>query len=121
MRKFLVIAIPIVTLAFFILVMNSDNILKHPLGKNDNIPGSIQLVMQDIQAEKWKDANNKTDELSKSWRKVVKRVQFSAEKDEINAFDMNIARLRGAIMERDKSDAFMELCEAYEHWDNIGK
>lgn len=121
MRKFLVIAIPIVTLAFFILVMISDNFLKYPLGTNDNIPGSIQELRQDIQNEKWEEANKKTDELSMSWKKVVKRVQFSAEKDEINKFDVNIARLRGAIMAKDKSSAFMELTEAYEHWDNIGR
>jgi len=120
-RKFLVIAIPIITLAFFILVMISDNLLKYPLGANDNIPGSIQELKQDIQNEKWDEANKETEELSKSWKKVVKRVQFSAEKDEINEFDMNIARLRGAIMAKDKSDAFMELSEAYEHWENIGK
>lgn len=121
MRKFLVIAIPIVTLAFFILVMISDNFLKYPLTTNDNIPRSIQELRQDVQNEKWEEANKKTDELSKSWKKVVKRVQFSAEKDEINAFDVNIVRLRGAIMSKDKSDAFMELGEAYEHWENIGK
>lgn len=121
MRKFLVISIPIVSLAFFILIMISDNFLKYPLGTNDNIPVSIQELRQDIQNDKWEEANNKTDELSKSWKKVVKRVQFSAEKDEINAFEVNIARLRGAIMTKDKSDAFMELAEAYEHWENIGK
>lgn len=121
MRKFFVIAIPIVTLALFILVMNSDMILKYPLENDDNIPVSIQKLQQDIQNEKWEEANKKTDELSVSWKKVVKRVQFSAEKDEINEFSMNIARLRGAIMTKNKSSAVMELTEAYEHWENIGK
>jgi len=121
MRKFLTIAIPIISLAFFVLVMLSDNVLKYSLGKNDNIPSSIQLLMQDLQNEKWEDASKKTDELSKSWKIVTKRVQFSAEKDEINAFDVNIARLRGAIIAKNKPNAFMELNEAYEHWENIGK
>lgn len=120
MRKLLVIAIPIVTLAFFILVMNSDNIFKYSLGKDNNIPQSIEKLTQYIQNEKWEEASNQTEKLSDSWKKVVKKVQFSAEKDEINAFNVNIARLRGAIMAKDKLNSFMELTEAYEHWENIG-
>ncbi|MGD9566960.1 MAG: DUF4363 family protein [Sedimentibacter sp.] len=121
MRKFLTIAIPIVSITLFILVMLSDNFLKKPLTNNDDIPASINLIIKDIEEERWSEARDKTDQLSNSWQKVVKRVQFSAEKDEINKFDMNIARLRGAIMAKDKSNAFIELSEAYEHWENLGK
>jgi hypothetical protein len=121
MRKFLVRAIPIVTITLFILVMLSDNFLKKPLGINDDVPSSIQVLMQDVNEGKWDEANKKAEQLSKAWKKVVKRVQFNAEKDEINSFDMNLARLRGAIITKDKSNAILELSEAYEHWDNIGK
>ncbi|GIM30453.1 hypothetical protein CPJCM30710_31190 [Clostridium polyendosporum] len=121
MRKFLVITIPIVTLTLFILIMLSGNILKHSFGKDDNIPASIELIMQDIKAEKWEEARKQTEQLSKSWNKIVNRVQFSSERDEINAFSANIARLRGAIMAKDKSGAYMELNEAYEHWNDLGK
>lgn len=121
MRNFLTKAIPIVSIAIFILVMLSDNVLKKPITNNDDIPKSINLVIKDIEEERWVEAKEKTELLSTSWQKVVKRVQFSAEKDEINRLDMNIARLRGAIMAKDKSNAFIELNEAYEHWENIGK
>lgn len=121
MRNFLTKAIPIVTLLLFILVMNSDNFFKKSLNDGDNIPKSIQIVIEDITNENWDNANKNTVELSNAWKKIVRRVQFSAEKDEINSFDMNLARLRGAIMTQDKSSAIMELNEAYEHWDNIGK
>jgi predicted HNH restriction endonuclease len=121
MRKFLVITIPIVTLAFFVCIMLSGSFFKKPLGKGDNIPESIQLILQDVESENWEGANNKTDNLSNSWKKIVKRIQFSSERDEINAFDVSIARLRGAIDAKDKSDAFLELNEAYEHWDGLGK
>jgi hypothetical protein len=121
MKKFMIRAIPIVTLIFFVLVMLSDNILKKPLGKNDDVPGSIQLTLKAVNAEKWDDAQRNTEALAKAWNKVVKRVQFSAEKDELNYFDANLARLRGAIMTKNKSEATLELSEAYEHWDNIGK
>ena len=120
MRKFLVITIPIVTLSLFILIMLSSSLLKGSLGKDDNIPKSIQLIIQDIDSENWEDANNKTDKLSTTWEKVVKRVQFSSERDEINSFSTNIARLRGAIMAKDKSSSFAELNEAYDHWKELG-
>ncbi|MCE5220932.1 MAG: DUF4363 family protein [Clostridium sp.] len=120
MRKFLVITIPIVTLAFFILIMLTSSILKGPLGKDDNIPKSIELIIQDIDSENWEEANNKTEKLSNTWEKIIKRVQFSSERDEINSFSTNIARLRGTIMAKDKSSSFAELNEAYDHWKELG-
>ncbi len=121
MRKFMVIAIPIVTLIIFILIMISADFLKRPIGRDDNVPEAIQEIMQDIDKERWKEAGRGTEKLEVAWKKVIKRVQFSAERDEINALSMNIARLRGAIMAKDKANALSELNEAYEHWKDIGK
>lgn len=121
MRKFLVVAIPIVTLAFFVLLMLSGNILKKPLGKDDNIPEAIDLIIKDIQSEDWESASEETENLSNAWKKVVRRIQFSSERDEINLFDTSIAHLRGAIMAKDKTNSIIALTEAYEHWEGLGK
>lgn len=121
MRKFLVISIPVVALVFFVLIMLSGSILKNSFGKNDDIPKSIQLITQDIESENWESASEKTESLSDAWKTIVKRIQVSSERDEINSFDTSIARLRGAIMAKDKSASFMELNEAYEHWEGLGK
>lgn len=121
MRRFLVIAIPIVALVFFVMVMLSGNILKQPLVGDDNIPQSIETIIQDVNHENWEAANQNTDNLNRVWDKVVTRVQFSSERDEINAFSINIARLRGAIQAKDKSIVLTELSEAYEHWKELGK
>lgn len=121
MRKFLVILIPAITIALFLLIMLSDNFLKNPLTNNDNLPLSIESIRKDIEAENWSDAGVKVENLSSVWDKVVKRVQFSSEKDEIDSLYVNIARLKGAIAAKDKSSSLMELNEAYEHWENIGK
>lgn len=121
MRKFLVISIPIASLTLFVLIMLSDNYLKKPITNNDNIPLSINAVRQEVENENWHEANIKTEILSEAWRKIVKRVQFSAEKDEIEGFYKNISRLKGAISAMDKSNAYMELNEAYEHWENLGR
>ncbi len=122
MRKFLIITIPIVTIVFFILVMESDILLKRPLGNNNNsIPKSINTVINDIQRDDWDKAVKDTNNLSEVWKKIVRRVQFSSERDEINAFSINLARLRGSILAKDKAGAFSELYEAYEHWEDLGK
>ncbi|TGE30997.1 DUF4363 family protein [Desulfosporosinus sp. Sb-LF] len=121
MRKFLVIAIPIVTLVFFVLVMLSGNVFKQSLGGDDNIPQSIETLMKDANQENWDAANQNADHLNRVWNKIVNRVQFSSERDEINAFTINIARVRGAIQAKDKSVVLTELSEAYEHWKELGK
>ncbi|WP_313340330.1 DUF4363 family protein [Sedimentibacter sp.] len=121
MRKFLVRAIPIVSIALFILIMVSDNYLKHSFSEDDNVVKYIQLIMNDVNMENWDEANTKLVDLNNAWMKIVKRVQFSAERNEINDFDKSIARLRGAILAKDKTGAIMELSEAYEHWENLGK
>lgn len=121
MRKFLIVSIPIAALSFFILIMLSGNFLKKPLGKDDNIPEAIQIVMNNVNEERWEEAANNTDRLSRVWKKIVNRVQFSSERDEINSLTMNIARLRGAIMAKDKAGSFSELEEAREHWRELGK
>ena len=121
MRRFLVISIPIVTISLFILLMLSENYLKNSFGDDDNVPLSIKDVRIEIENGNWDQAKIKTELMSNAWDKVVKRVQFSAEKAEIDGFYVNIARLYGAIDAKDTSSALMELNEAYEHWDNIGK
>lgn len=121
MRKFLTISIPIVSLAFFVLIMLSGHFLKNSLWKNDNIPEAIQSTIKDIQSENWKSAKEDAENLSDTWKVIVKRIQFSSERDEINSFDSNLARLNGAIMAKDKSSSLMELSEAYAHWEGLGK
>lgn len=121
MRKFLVIGIPIIILTSFVLIMFSCNFLKNTLGKDDNFSEKIQLILKDVELENWENANINTEKLSNSWKNTIKRIQFSSEIDEISSIDACIARLRGAIMAKDKSSSFMELNEAYEHWEGLGK
>lgn len=121
MRKFMVISIPIVTLAIFILIMLSGDFLKKPMGKDDNMPKIIEEITRNLNNENWEQVSKETEKLEVAWKKVIARVQFSGERDEINSLSINIARLRGAITARNKSDALVELSEAYEHWEELGK
>ena len=116
----MVVAIPIVALALFVAIMLSGNFLKYPLGEKDNIPELVRVIINNINDEKWEQAKTNTDKLSEAWRRIVNRVQFSSERDEINGFSMNLARLRGAIMAKDKANSFSEISEAFEHWKELG-
>jgi hypothetical protein len=115
-----VISIPIVTLVLFVLIMLSGGYLKKPMGGNDNIPELVQILIDNVNDENWVEAKNNTDKLSEAWSRIVRRVQFSSERDEINGFSMNVARLRGAIMAKNKANSLSVLFEAYEHWKELG-
>lgn len=120
MRKFLVIAIPIVTIVFFIFIMQSDGIYQKYFD-NNNITNSINKILDDVKDDKWVEANANTEQLKESWKGVVKIIQFSAERDEIKLVDKNICRLQGAIMAKDKVNTIIELNEALGHWENINE
>jgi len=120
MRKFIIIAIPIITIALFILIMLSGNYLKKPILGNDDFPGLVQNVIEDVNLENWEKAEEHKKELDNAWKNIVKRVQFSSEREEINALNVSLARVNGAILVRNKALAVCELKEAYEHWDLLG-
>jgi hypothetical protein len=120
MRRLLIIAIPVATLLLFICIMFSGNILKKPLGEDDNIPKSIDDIIEAVNNEAWDEANGKFRSLESAWDKLIFRVQFGSERDEINKLSTSIARLKGAMEAEDKAESLMELYEAYNHWDRLG-
>lgn len=101
--------------------MLSGSFLKRPFGENDDIPQAIEDIIQDVNTGEWEEVSKGTEELDRIWKKVIFRVQFSSEKDEINYLSTNIARLRGAILAEDKADALIELKEAYNHWKQLSE
>jgi len=121
MRKLMIIVLPVIALVLFVMVMLSGDFLKQSLGNDDNLPQSLETVMQDVNQGNWEAAKQNTENLNSVWDKLVTRVQYSSERDEINDLSINIARLKGAIQAQDKSIALTELSEAYEHWKGLGK
>ncbi|MEW9094289.1 MAG: DUF4363 family protein [Clostridiaceae bacterium] len=121
MGKFFEKAIPIGILIVFIVIMLSGSYLKKPLGKDDNLPLIIEATIDQVNHENWKQVDENINLLDDAWKKIVKRIQYSSERDEINSLGASLARLRGAVMAQDKSSALMELNEAYEHWRNLGR
>lgn len=121
MRKFFVILIPIAILAISILLMLSSPFLKKPRGEGDDVPKCMDKVTKAITLDNWTLAKQNTSELETAWKTVVKRVQFSSERDEINALSVSIARLKAAIASKDKTSSLIELSEVGQHWNDLGK
>lgn len=120
MRRFLITIIPLITLALFVFIMLSGNILKRPLGEDDDIVGSLDDIIEAVNSDAWNEAGGKLQSLERAWNRVVNRVQFGSERDEINKLTTCLARLKGAIMAKDRAGALMELYEAYNHWIELG-
>lgn len=120
MRSILIKGIPIVAIALFICIMLSGSYLKKSFGNDDNVTKHFDEIVKDVDNLDWDEAEEEIESLDKAWKKVIKRIQFSAERDEINYLSTNIARLRGAIMAEDRSNALIELNEAYNHFEHLG-
>lgn len=121
MRKFLVVTIPIATLVLFICIMLSGGFLKKPFGTNDDVEKTIKMLIEDVNNEAWDEVREEVADLDQGWKKVMVRIQFSQERDEINSLTTNIARLRGAVSAEDKAGSLIELNDAYSHWKELGR
>ena len=121
LRKFLVISIPIILLAICVLTMLSGSFLKKPRGDWDDVIKHINTTTEAIMSDNWILAEENTNKLDTAWTAVTKRIQISCERDEIHAVGVSIARLKAAVIAKDKNSALLELSEAEEHWDDLGK
>ncbi|HHV71104.1 MAG TPA: DUF4363 family protein [Clostridia bacterium] len=121
MRKIIFYTVPILILSFFIFIMNSGGYYKRPRGEIDNVPKYIEAVKKDLLEEEWDGALKNAEKLELAWDKVVQRIQFSVEREEINAINAGLARLLGFIEGRDKGGALAEINEIGEHWRDLEK
>jgi hypothetical protein len=121
MRKFFVIFTPIAIIAISMIIMLSGPFLKKPWGEWDNVPKHIDITTKAILSDDWILAEQNEGKLEADWKAVIKRIQFSGERDEINALSVSIARLKASIIVRDKVSALMELSETGEHWEDLCK
>ncbi|TCP29315.1 uncharacterized protein DUF4363 [Scopulibacillus darangshiensis] len=121
LRRIIVIGIPVLLMVIFIFIMMSGIFLKKPMGKDDHVVKNINILYNDIQQRKWKAASTDRDDLESAWKRVVPRVQFSAERDEMNKISNSLAKLDGFIDGKEKAGALAELKDLENNWRNIGK
>lgn len=121
MRRFFVIFTPIAIIAMSIIVSLGGTFLKQPRGDLDNVPKYIEATTKAVMSDDWTLAEQNESKLETAWKTVVKRIQFSGERDEIHNLTVSINRLKASITAKDKSAALMELSESDEHWDGLCK
>lgn len=119
MNKILGFIIPIVILGFFLLIMLSGDYLKQPRNPSEDVIGYINLTMEDVKNDNWNNVTDDIEKIEKAWNKIVPRIQFSVERNEIYNININIARLKGAAVVQDKSSTLMELNAAIENWNEL--
>ncbi len=108
--------LPIVAIILFLVVMLSPSIFK-----GQGVYQEINRLTQDVNKEDWNSANARLLSLDKEWQKVINRIQFGAEREEINSLSRSLARLKGIINAEDKDSALIELAEINHYWLAIGR
>lgn len=121
MRKLIVYATPIVLLLISVLIMHSGIFLKKPMHGNDDFQHYLNKVQTNVLEEQWNEAGINLQKLKNAWRQIINRIQFSVEKDEISRLSANLARMGGAMEAKDKGGVLIEVGEAREFWDELGK
>lgn len=121
MQKWRYYLFVVIILGGFMLLMQGGNYLKSPFGENDDVNAGMRTLSHHIAGQDWQQAADSFQYLDSAWRTVVPRIQFSVEKDEINAINVNLARLKAYIQFQDQKNSAAELSEAREHWMNLNK
>jgi hypothetical protein len=120
-KFFLYKIIPTAALLLFMLIMNSGDYLKGLIGSGNNVSGYFSDLKKDIASNQWTKAAADLERMESNWRRVVKWIQFSEERDQIDNFQHTAARLQGYILARDQAGAYAELEELKETWDDLGR
>jgi len=119
MKKFISYAIPIVTLTVFVLVMLGGTYLKKPHNSSEDVIAFVELSIDHAKIEKWGMLEQDIINIDSAWNKIIPRIQFSVERDEIYNISLNLARLRGSILAQDKTNTLITLNEIIEDWDEL--
>lgn len=101
--------------------MISSQFFKKPRGDWDNVPKHIENIKKSVISEDWRLAEQETKKLDTAWETIIKRIEFSSERNEINSLTLSIARLKASITAKDKTSSLVELSTAMQHWDDLGK
>jgi len=121
MRQFWMYTIPLIILAGFIVFMNSGDFLKKPMTTQDDFVYHLQEVEQAVIREDWTAALEHSRNLDNAWNQVIRRIQFSVDKDEMKSINVSLSRLNAFLRARDSSQALAAAAEIREHWEHLNE
>lgn len=119
MLKIAYYTVVVLIMALCLAVMNGGHYLSKAHGDLDNVPRHVSQVKSALEGEDWDEANQHYQALKTAWQKIKPRIQFSVEKDEMNAIDFSLARLGAYIRWEDQTEAWVELSEIESHWKDL--
>ncbi len=108
--------LPIAAIILFLVIMLSPSYFK-----GQDVHQEINRLTRDVAEENWDSATARLLLLDIEWQRVVNRIQFGAEREEINSLSRSLARLQGVINAEDKDSALAELAEVNYYWLAIGR
>ncbi|MFZ3591640.1 DUF4363 family protein [Bacillus sp. DJP31] len=121
MKKFLLYFIPIFTITSFIFILNSGFWLKKPFGNDDQLYEAVHKIEVAVKEKQWDTAKENIEYAETAWRKIVRRIQFSVEKEYIIDISGTLSRIKGVIEGKDEKAIMEETYYFYELWDNLAK
>lgn len=121
MKKFIQYLIPVVTLLLFVVIMLSGEYLKKPRNPSEDVIGFAKKAITHVSYENWYETNKDLDNLENAWKKISPRIQFGVEINEVYNINMNIAKIKGSILVKDKSSTLSLLYEIMNNWGELTK
>lgn len=119
-NKVLYIVIPVLLLAVFTFIMHSDVLLKHSLGPDDDLYGSLKKIEKNLLNSETAELAEELSRADKAWAKIRRRIMVGVSHDEVGEIDQGLARLRGCILGGNYSAALIETCFIQEVWRGLG-
>lgn len=121
MRKVLYYLCVAAVLGIFVCIMNGGNYLKSPRSDTDDVNLYLDRLDHDVVNENWDSAAINSEKLRRAWKIISPRIQFSVEKSEIDAINVNLARIQAYVKLKDQVGSYAELKEANEHWNDLNQ
>ncbi|MBZ9609211.1 DUF4363 family protein [Clostridium estertheticum] len=95
--------------------------MKKPRNPSEDVVSFVELSIEHAKSEKWDMLEQDIVSIDTAWKKIIPRIQFSVERDELYNISLNIASLRGSIASEDKASTLIELNQIIENWDELTK
>ncbi|MDN8588902.1 hypothetical protein B2I21_04185 [Chryseobacterium mucoviscidosis] len=119
-RFWLLYVLPICMILLFCAILASGTFLKKPWGTNDRLLESVQTLEKQVQAKNWTEAKTQVDYALQAWDRIVNRIQFSVERENIYNILGALARMKGGVVAKDEKMILAEIYYFYVLWDNLG-
>lgn len=121
MTKSIYYGVVLLVIVCSVFIMTGGDIMKKSWCDADNVVGFADRLDTALTQQNWPQAQLEHAALSQAWKHVMPRIQFSVEKDEMNAISTNLARIHAYILCQDQTGALAEASELRDHWVNLAK